>query len=211
VDYPSNSQNKKENEKTEPKKIVKVVSGEVIRKKKSLRKRFAETFMGGNFKTATSFVALEVLIPAAKDMIADAFSQGIEKILFSEVRSTNRRSGYRSRSDNYISYNRYSQPSSARGRNDIRDPRSPSRRSRASHDFDEIIIDTRVEATEVIDKLFDLITRYESASVADLYELVGVTGSYTDEKYGWTDLRGADVTRVHQGYLLDLPRPELLD
>jgi hypothetical protein len=70
---------------------------------------------------------------------------------------------------------------------------------------------TRVEAEEVIDRLFDVVSRYETATVADLYEMVGVTGNYTDDKWGWTDLRGASVQRVRNGYLLDLPRPEPLD
>ena len=59
--------------------------------------------------------------------------------------------------------------------------------------------------------LFTLIERYQSATVADLYELVGVQGSYTDDKWGWVDIRGAGITRVRNGYLLDLPRPQPLD
>ena len=49
------------------------------------------------------------------------------------------------------------------------------------------------------------------ATVADLYELVGVTGEYTDNKYGWDSLGSASVTRVRGGYLVDLPRTRLLD
>ena len=37
---------------------------------------------------------------------------------------------------------------------------------------------------------------------ADLYDLVGINGSYTDNKYGWTHLRSTDVQRVRDGYLL---------
>ena len=88
----------------------------------------------------------------------------------------------------------------------------PSRRSRANHNFDEIVLKTRVDAEEVIDNLFMLVGKYESASVADLYEMLGIEGvPYTDDKWGWTDLRGANVTRVSNGYLLDLPKPEPLD
>jgi hypothetical protein len=55
-----------------------------------------------------------------------------------------------------------------------------------------------------------LIEKYETVSVADLYELLGVTSSYTDEKWGWVDLREATIRRVRDGYLLDLPKPESL-
>jgi hypothetical protein len=86
-----------------------------------------------------------------------------------------------------------------------------SREARAKHNFDEIVLNSRVEAEEVIDRLYDVVSRYESASVADLYELVGLSSTHTDHKWGWTDIRGAGVQRVRDGYLLDLPSPEPLD
>lgn len=86
-----------------------------------------------------------------------------------------------------------------------------SRRGRSNHEFDEIVLSTRVEAEEVIDRLMDLISRYQSASVADLYELVGEPKTHIDEKWGWTDLREATYTKLRNGYVLDLPKPDLLD
>ena len=218
-DYPSNSHKKKTPPKAieETKKVERVVEGEVIRRKKPLGKRFAELFIGGDAKSVGSYVMFEVLLPAVKDTLADAMSQGVERMLFGEARSTSRRTGRRpggSYYDNtYISYNR--PPNRATGApgsyGRMEEPRHMSRRNRANHDFDEIILATRVEAEEVIDNLFGLVSQYESASVADLYELVGVTGSFADEKWGWTDLRGAGVSRIRNGYLLDLPKPEPLD
>ena len=82
-----------------------------------------------------------------------------------------------------------------------------SRQARARHDFDEIILESRTEAEEVIDKLYEVISRYESATVADLYQLVGLSSSHTDYKWGWTDIRGAGVSRSRDGYVLDLPEP----
>lgn len=209
-DFPSNRHKERvRNEKPEEKKVVKIVQSEVQRRKKPLGKRFAETFVGGDAKSVWGFVTLDVLIPAAKDMFADAVSQGVERMIFGEARSTGRRTGRRPH-DSYISYNRYSGGGSRR--ESPRDPRhNISRRARASHDFDEIILATRVEAEEVIDRLFDLVSKYESATVADLYDLVGISGSYTDDKWGWLDLRGGGVTRVRNGYLLDLPKPEPLE
>lgn len=213
MDYPSNSRRARDGEeppKVEPKKVTKVTQGEVVRRKKPLGKRFAETFVGGDARGVWGYVVLDVLVPAAKDMVADAFSTGIERMLFGETRGVHRRSRHGG-SSGYVSYNRFSSGSSPYrdGPNDVR--RQMSRRGRSQHDFDEIILETRVEAEEVIDNLFELVSQYESATVADLYELVGITGSYTDNKWGWTDIRGAGVTHVRNGYLLDLPRPDLLD
>lgn len=211
TDFPSNRHKDKEDAKPEAKKetkekVEKVVEGEAIRRKKSLGTRLKETFFGGDTRGVWGYVGEEVLIPAAKDMIADAVSQGIERMIYGEAKSSSRRTGRRPDGKGpYISYDRYSRKKSASRRSDI------SQRARASHDFDEIILASRVEADEVIDRLFDLVSKYETATVADLYDLVGITGNYTDDKWGWVDLRGADVRRVRNGYLLDLPRPEPLD
>ena len=145
---------------------------------------------------------------SVKDMVADVISQGVERMFLGEARSTSRRPRKQYMGSNgYISYNRYSPVH----RDDPPFKPSPSRRVRASHDFDEIFLETRVEAEEVLERLFDLIERYQAATVADLYELVGVQGAYTDRKWGWIDIRGSGITRIRNGYLLDLPRPEALD
>jgi len=86
-----------------------------------------------------------------------------------------------------------------------------SRASRARHDFADIVIPSQREANEVIDRLFDLLSRYGSASVADLYELTGIQSNHTDMKWGWTELPGARAARLRDGtYLLELPEPQPL-
>lgn len=217
--FPSNSLGAKKPtpaKDSTPKKIEKVVVGDVIRQKKPLGRRLSETFFGGDAQGVVGYVFMDVLVPALKDLTVDIVNTAIEKAIFGEVRGTGRRSTgrYGSSSSGYTNYNRYS--STAYGRQSEppsrgrEEPRELSRRARSRHEFDEIILATRAEAQEVIDRMFDLISQYESATLADLYELVGVSGNYTDEKYGWTDFRGAGITRIRGGYLLDLPQPELL-
>ncbi len=110
----------------------------------------------------------------------------------------------------YVSYNRYQ----ADGYRDPRtNPPAPhlSRRGRAQHDFDEIVLQSRAEAEEVIDRMFDILSRFDSVTVADLYELTGIKSNHVDNKWGWTDLQGSSVSRIRNGYLLDLPAPDPLD
>lgn len=208
-EYPSNSRdNRQQRREPAEKKVERVVESEVTRRKKPLGKRMLETFIGGDAKGVWGYLAFDVLIPAAKDTFADAFTEGIERILFDGGRSSSRRGRGRGGGGSYVSYNRYS----SRDRDKRDDSRSISRRSRATHNFDEIILDKRVEAEEVIDQLFELLSKFEQVTVSDLYEMVGVSSNFTDNKYGWTDLRGAGVSRLPRGgYLLDLPRPEPLD
>lgn len=206
-EFPSNSRKSaRPVEREEAKRTVeRVTTSEVVRRKKPLSRRMSETFIGGDAKSVWGYVFLDVLVPAAKDMVADAGSQFIERMMFGDSRSSSRR---RSRSDNsvgHVAYNRFASSSREEPRRDI------SRRARTSHDFDEIIIASRADAEEVLDHLIEMIAKYETASVGDLYELVGISGNFTDAKWGWTDLRGSGVMRTRNGYLLNLPKPEPID
>lgn len=206
-EFPSNSQQRrtprKEEPKTENRRVDKVVAGQVVRRKTPLGKRIKETFLGGDSKSVFEYVVQDVFIPAVRDMIADAGQQGLERMLYGEVRSTARRGHVRPGDPRRpINYNGVSRTS----RND--DPRQMSRRARANHDFGEIIIPTRPEAEAVLEGLFALLDEYDVATVSDLYEMVGVSSQFTDRNWGWTDLRGTDIRRIREGYLLDLPRPD---
>lgn len=211
-DYPGNSRElpvkKAVAKPADEPKTEKVVTGEVIARKKPLHRRFVETFMGGDARGAVDYVVMEVLIPAARDAIADAVSQGVEKIVFGEVKSSRRGSRY-SGSTSTTSYTRYSSPTRANsyGRPEPR----LSHKARANHDFKEIVVATRIEAESVLEELDHMIQKYGNASVSSFYNLVGITGDYTDNKWGWTDSRGFDIERVREGYLLDLPKPEPID
>ena len=52
----------------------------------------------------------------------------------------------------------------------------------------------------------ELLERFEVVSVADLFDMAGVSCNYTDNKYGWTDLQDARVERVYDGYVIRLPK-----
>lgn len=215
-DYPANNAASRvskpevsEVKQVEEKKIEAIVTGGVSRRKKPLSKRFVETFFGDSLKNAAKHVVETVLLPAMRDAVADAFSQGVDRIIYGD-KSGNRRIGSRtgSSANTQVSYNRYHPASQQAIRRE--DPRKPLAR-RGSHEFDQIILATRAEAELVIGRMFDLIGKYETASIADLYSLLDITPNYTDERWGWKDLRGAGVTRINGGYLLDLPQPEPLD
>lgn len=208
VNLPGNSymakSSKKQKTEESPKNLEKVVSGEVIQKKKGFGSKLKETFGGDDARSVGSYIFFDVIIPAAKAMLADAASQGAERLLFGDSRGRSRVSG--GRGAGYTSYSRMY------GRdNDRSSRRELSSRARATHDFDEIILQERGEAEEVLDQLTNLVDDYGHAKISDLYELVGITGSYIDDKWGWNDLSRASTSRVRQGYLLDLPKPIPLD
>ena len=72
-------------------------------------------------------------------------------------------------------------------------------------------METRGEAEEVLIKMDELIATYKVVRVADFYDLVGISSSYTDNNYGWTDIKSATVVHVREGYMIKLPKALPLD
>ena len=214
--FPSNSKVARVNTqprpvKTEERKLEKVITGSVRKQKRSFSKKLAETFLEDDTKSVGSYILHDVLVPAAKALVSDMIGGGIEMLLFGERRgrsSSIRREGGKS----VTSYGSYYRSNNRDNDRDTRDSRRDmSKAGRARHDFDEIVLDTRGEAEDVLSRLVDLTIDYNQATVADLYDLVGITGNYTDNKYGWFDLHSASVSRVRDGYLINLPRTQPLD
>ena len=65
---------------------------------------------------------------------------------------------------------------------------------------------SRKEAEDVVSTLIEVIKLYGFATVSDLYEIVGRESSYTDSKYGWTDVLGTMTKMTECGYELILPK-----
>ena len=196
TEYKANSHRVKEEQKS--KEVVKKDMQPVAKaktKKKSEVKKFADVFIAEDITSVKDYIVNDVLIPAAKKAISDIITNGIDMILYGEAKGRDRRRDGGSR----VSYTKYYE------RDRDRDyDRSRTRRS--VYDYDDIILDTRGEAEDVLNRMDDLIDAYGMVSVADLYDLVGISGNYTDNKYGWTNLRNAEVRRTRDGYLLKLPK-----
>lgn len=71
--------------------------------------------------------------------------------------------------------------------------------------FDNIVFDSRENAENVLETLKEIINKYGLVTVADLHESAGLDVSYTENKYGWVNLKEAKIVRVRQGYKLVLP------
>ena len=175
------------------KKIQKVVHGKVKTKPKSGMSKITDIFISEDAANVKSYIMMDVLVPAVKKAISDIVRDGIDMILYGESRG--RRN---STSSSYVSYRDYS-------RSDDRD-RFRDSRIRSGYNHDDIILESRGEAEEVLTRMDELIDTYGVVSVADLYDLIGKSCEYTDNKYGWTNIRNAEPIRVRDGYMLKLPK-----
>ena len=202
-DYKPNSNRYKEEQKNKAqapeKRVEKVVKGTAITRKKSGIRKFADEFIAEDAKNIKSYVLGEVLIPAVKKAISDIVTTGIDMILYGGSRP----GGKRSTADR-VSYRNYYD-------RDTRPAGGTRTAMNSGYSYDDIVLATRGEAEEVLERMDELMQAYGLVRVADLYDLVGVTGQYTDNKYGWTSIRNAEVVRVRDGYLIKMPRAVPID
>lgn len=207
--YPSNSKkSKRETDEVsvEPRAVQKIVQGKVSRRKVGFGQKAADAFLESDGETVGSYILTEVIIPEIKNLLFAIIGGGAEMFLFGgrAPRSRSRNSG-----GGYVSYD-----SMHRSRDDKRDSnrsRDISREGRSRHRFDEIVLESRREAEDVLSHLTDLIREYDQVTIADFYDLLGISGTSSDYKYGWDDLRSASVSRVRGGYIVSLPKPIIID
>lgn len=187
AEYKPNSNKYKSEQR---KKQEKVVQGKVRRKKKSEVSKLKDIFISEDVEDVKSYIIMDVIIPTIKNTILDTVSM----CLFGDTAK-------RSRNHNTVSYNRDYSSASRSGRTNRRNTTS------SRYDFDDIIFDSRGEAEDVLDHMEDIMASYNGiVTVADFYDLAGVTGNWTDNNYGWTNLSRATVQRTRDGYIINLPK-----
>lgn len=192
---PDNS-HKSRNEKKElpeGKRAEKVVHGKVKTKKNDVRK-LTDIFITEDAAKVKDYILMDVIVPSIKKAIYDLIVGALDMSLYGG------RGGGRRPIADKISYTDYNSV----GR---RDDRPYSRTQTVSgYSYDDIVLETRGEAEAVLSRMDEVMEEYGQVRVADLYDLVGVSGNYTDNNYGWTNIRNADIVRVRDGYKIKMPR-----
>lgn len=200
MEFPGNSNTGKEKKPAPPveeKKIEKVVTGEVVNRKKSIGRRFKEIFIRGEAKAAAGYITRDILLPALQNMFVDSVSKGAERMVYGENSPRRRVDPGRGR----MSYNSISSPF----QRPTMLPDQPPHYAKKRRDSNEIILASRNEAEMVVEMMSTILDKYEVVTVADLYDLVGLPTTYVDNKWGWTSLTHVDIRQTREGYLIDLP------
>lgn len=192
---PDNSHKSRDEKKTAPegKRVEKVVQGKVKVKKNEMRK-LTDMLFAEDAANIWNYVKYDILAPTIKKAFYDIVVGSLDMSLFGG-RSNSKRS-----TADKVSYRDYNSVSR-------RDDRSYSNhRTTSGYSYDDITLETRGEAEAVLARMDEIMEEYEIVRVADLYDLVGITGEHTDNKYGWTNIRNAEVVRVRDGYKIKMPR-----
>lgn len=204
VNYGANSQKSRSPEPVEEPRVTgPVISGSAIERKEPLRKKFLQAYAGDSAQSVGQYLLMDVIVPGTKNIISDLVTQGINRLLY----GTSRPSQGVNSSLGGRGYGKFFNG----GANSSPSQNGPTvHRVQESQQFGEIILQTRPDAELVIDELRALIETYGNAKVSNLYAMIGKSGDFTNQSYGWTNLSRAGVIQIREGYLLDLPKPEIL-
>lgn len=210
VNYSSNSKAVKPSSDTERPAIVQVVeSGTTTERKKGVGRRFREQFAGDSAQIVGQVLLFEVVIPATKNLLFDLVREGASRLLFGGSRPAGN-SVIGTVLGSRTSYSSFSKPQAVQTPTASSSGMTPEQR--AMHDFSGVIFPTREQATLVIDTLSDYISNFGTVSVNDFYAAIGESPTFTSVKYGWTSLAQAQIRHIgREGYLLEMPKPKLLE
>ena len=197
--YVNNSLKNRENHQDQKKQVVKVVKGKANTKKKSELSRIASNIISEEAKSIKEYAIYDVVIPVVKDTITQLIKGSIDMLFYGEVRSSSS-SRRNSLNASRVSYRDYY---------DDRNTRRDLTRTSTRYSYDDITFEYRQDAEEVLNRMDEIVEQYGVVTVADLFDLAGITGNgYTDQNYGWTSTRSASVERNRHGeFILKLQRP----
>ena len=192
-EYKSNSDKAKNI--SEEKKIERVASGSIEKKKKSALGKMADLFLAQNPDDAYDDIVRDIVIPAIKQIFLDS--------LTTLLNGRTSKSGGKGISAHRVSYRDFYD------KEERLDNYRYSGRSTNTLDYDNVIFESLGDAELVLDSIEEAIDKYGMVSVADYYDLSGVevsTRDYPAHKYGWKDISGSRAVRTKDGWILKLPR-----
>lgn len=199
AEYTNNSFKAKEEKKERTEKQAVVSKTPKTRKKSEIRKA-AGLFISEDASTVKDHLIQDVLIPTARDLIVHIIEDTVNIIFYG---STRRKSG----SGGRVAY--------ASRFDEARDPRDrdrDKRRDRTAIEYDDIIFDNRGDAEAVLANMDACLEQYGTVTVLDLFDFAGVTThNYMADRYGWKNLSTAEVRRIRDGFIIDLPRAFPID
>lgn len=187
-------------------KARQVAQGKI--RKEGLLKKFGRYILEDTIETAKEHTIKEILIPGIRNLLFDTFNEMVATMLFGDdaPRPT---AGYRSatgRKVGHTSYDKYYDDKQSRRGN----PKTAAYRE-MPRDPDDIILPSRAAVYNVLDEVDSIIRKYGQASIAQFYDAAGITGEWTDNRYGWENLNGVKISKVRDGYMIIMPPTIVLD
>lgn len=178
--------------------------------KQSLIKKLGKSIIEDSIESVKEQAFNDIIVPGIKALLFDTITNMADAMIFGGTGYTQ---GYTARDR---SHRRSDDRTSYSGFYEEKSRRNGSTASHRMTDYtlepDDIIVDTRRQATNALNEVNKCIRKYGNASIADLYDAVELTSDWTDGKYGWYDIRGASIRPIRGGkYLIIMPPTVELD
>ena len=199
---PNSHKYKAEQKEADEKRVKKPVTNAVTMRKKSEARKFMDMFISEDAGSVKSYVIMDVIVPAVKQALYDAGLGTLGMILFGDSARRGSNNNSRSTATPYVSYRSFSD-------NNTNNRQTNNKQQRYTPN--EYAFRTRAEADEVLSQMDAIIDAYQAVRVADFYDLIGVTGEHTDNRYGWKSLVTAKVEHSRDGWVIKFPRPLPID
>lgn len=185
----------------EKKRFEKIITHPVKKEKRTIGQAMIDTFFPGSVSDIVSYILYDTVIPKVKKAIPIIGRDVLEMLMSPDTKHS--RSTYRDKGTTRVSYDRYSREE------DYGRPRRTVKRAKV---FESPIFVTRREAEDVLEMMLETVDKFGVVTVLDLYEMLGEdSDNISDDRYGWTDLRRAEIRPYSGDFLLDLPRPRFID
>lgn len=207
---PEKEKVEKEEPQPEEKKIEKVISGSATKRKAPIFVRVRDTFFGdSDFSNVAGYVAYEVVLPAIRSLVVETAIQGVQRAVFGEASPRRRPGPGRDMHIDYSTRRAALQREPRRSMLPDQPPHPPPRGARSQRGYDVGVVQLveKADADIALERLEDVIDRWGIATVADLYDLLGLQTSYVDNQWGWDTMLGANVRQNRHGWVLELPEP----
>ena len=203
-EYQANSHKSKEMKAegaAREKRVEKVVSGSVSTRDNKARK-LTDMFISEDATNVKSYILMDIIVPVIKNTICDIIINTTNMIFG----GGSGRGGEGRRAASKVSYRSYYED-----RRDTRDYDGRGYRG-SRFEYEDIEFESRYDAENVRRQMVDTIDRYGFVTVADMYDMAGLTAPYTSNDYGWVNIRSAEPVRVRNGkYILRLPKASPID
>lgn len=191
-DYPSNSNAmKKRTGKIQPVAKAKVTE------------RSSNSFIREDLKDVFKYAFWDVIVPDFKATLISTVDNMMHNLFYGTNAPTKT---IRDKDRTYVSYSSISSNKSVPFKaTSVHTPRS------TRWAFETYILKNRQEAEEVLSRMVDYLDTYDCVPVSIFFELIGVEVRSTDNNFGWTSLKDAEVRDSVSGWYVKLPHPKSLD
>lgn len=189
-----------------PKKEIKPVIAQATQVKRPATRRFFDFLFAESPRALGARVGRDVVVPRLKAAGEEAINSFVAGMFWGEgssrpmgqiVKGTVLRGGM-------TNYNGLSHMPSA-----LNQARQANQ-TRIGGNYQDLVVPTQQDAERLLAGMYDLLNEYRVVAIADLYELANISPQPSDNAYGWTTLDGSRISKVRDGYLLELPRPALI-